>query len=167
MSEAQIEGDGVSFVRGVVEDLLERLGIMGTVDVSSAGDGTCRVQIESEEAGILIGRRGETIGALQSIVEQIVYNRKQIVQDKGALGLGEFHLVLDVGDWRERREDVLRSLALGAVAKVKETHEAQHIYDLSPSERRFVHILLSSEPGVVTESEGEGRDRHLVIKPCG
>ncbi|MBI2267908.1 MAG: KH domain-containing protein [Candidatus Blackburnbacteria bacterium] len=154
MNEMQYE----TLIQEVAQNFLDLVGINGAVRVSGEED-SYRVQVESDEAGILIGRRGETVAALQLVIKQVVYNRVGKNVDK-------FHLIVNVGDWQERREDVLRSLAMSAVTKVKATNEPCHIYDLSPSERRFVHILLSEDQSVSTESEGEGRDRHLVVKPC-
>ena len=74
------------------------------------------------------------------------------------------NILVNVGDWKSKREETLRNIAQTAVGKARNTGVAQHIYDLTPAERRFVHILLTDESEIVAESEGEGRERHLVIK---
>lgn len=113
------------------------------------------VQIETEDAGILIGKRGETLNSLQLVLNQIVYTKTK----------ENTRIVVNIGDWRQKREEVLKKLAETAVFKVHETGEPQHIWDLTNTERRFLHIFLSDDATVTTESEGEGRDRHLVVKP--
>lgn len=143
-------------IQKIAEELLSLLGVKGEVSVEEDKENEAlRVQIETEEAGVLIGHYGETIGALQLLLGQIFRQRS-----------GEWHRVLvNVGDWRERREEKLKKLAESIARQAKETGEAQSIFDLSPAERRIVHLTLSSSPDVETESEGEGKERHLVVKP--
>lgn len=138
------------------ERLLELLGVEGSVEVSQDTENQLyTVQVETDQAAILIGHRGETLGAFQLILRQIVFVRNQ----------EPAQIVVNVGDWRTKREDTLRALAFSAASRAKSTGAPQHLYDLSPSERRFVHMELSEDSEVLTESEGEGRDRHLVVKP--
>lgn len=136
--------------------MLGVLGIKAEAQVSQDQENEAYlVEINSNEAGVLIGHHGETISAFQLLLGQIV-NQKT----------GEWaRILVNVGDWRQRREETLRALAQTLAAKTKETGEPQHIYDLTPAERRIVHIALAEDPEVTTESEGEGRDRHIVIKP--
>lgn len=149
----------LSTIKKVVEEIttetLSLLGVSGKTTVSQDKENeTLAVQIETEEAGILIGRHGETIDALQTFLNQAVFNK-----------IGEWHrTVVNIGDYRERREESLRSLAEATAARAKETGQPQPIFDLKPNERRIVHTLLSEDPAVATESEGEGRDRHIVVK---
>ena len=135
---------------------LEFLGIEGAVEVLQDKDNNFyTVQIETEQAAILIGHRGETLGALQTILRQIVFGKTQ----------ESAQVIVNIGDWRAKREDTLTTLANNASTRAKNTGQEQHLYDLSPSDRRFVHMLFSEDSEIVTESEGEGRDRHLVVKP--
>ena len=138
------------------QNLLELLGVKGSVEVAQDTENELfNVQVETDQAAILIGHRGETLGAFQLILRQIVYT---------AIQTG-IQIVVNIGDWRAKREGTLRALANNAASRAKATGELQHLYDLSPSERRFVHVELSEDPEILTESEGEGRDRHLVVKP--
>lgn len=143
-------------IEKIAEELLSLMGIEG--EVSSEEDSendAVRVQFETNSAGILIGHHGETIEAFQLLLGQIAHQRT-----------GEWKRVLvNVGDWRERREETLRGLARQVAAKAKETREPQPIPDLTPAERRVVHMELSEDPEIETESEGEGRARLLVVKP--
>ena len=85
-----------------------------------------------------------------------------IVQKK----LGEWiRVVVDVGDWREKQEQRVKDLAYQIVEKAIETGQPQPIYNLTPSQRRVVHMALADNKDVLTESEGEGEDRYLVVKP--
>ena len=107
-----------------------------------------------EERGLLIGKKGETINALQIVLGTML---KQ--------SLGEWKRVLvNIGDWREKQEEYLKNLALQAVERVRSTGESQKLYNLNAAQRRIVHMVLSEEKEVVTESEGEGIERCLVVK---
>jgi spoIIIJ-associated protein len=146
----------IKLVESVTKELLDLLGIKSqitSVDWDKS-EGLYKVQIEAQDAGILIGRHGETLNAFQTIIRQIVYLKTK----------ENVRILVNIGDWRQKREEVLRKIAQDAREKAKEG-QPQHIYDLSPAERRFIHLLFSNDPEFTTESEGEGRSRHIVIKP--
>ena len=113
------------------------------------------VQLTTEEPGILIGFHGETLAAFQLILGLIV-NKK----------LEEWIRVLvNVNDYRQKREESLRMVALNAAQKVKFSNEAVVLTNLSPAERRIIHLTLADHPDVESLSEGQGQERRLVIKP--
>ena len=113
------------------------------------------VQIDSPQAAYLIGFHGETLQALQLILTFFVH--KQI---------GSWmKLNVNVGDYRQKREEQLKKLALNLAMKAKFSGEAQAVPNLTPSERRAIHLILANHPDVYTQSEGEGKERQLVIKP--
>lgn len=142
-------------IQSTAEELLSLLGADGTVSVSEDKENEAyNVEVETQDAGILIGHHGETIDALQLVLNQALFSK-----------LDNKRVVLNIGNWRERRRDTVLGLADNIVARVLETGTPQPIYDLTPAERRIVHMHLSENTDVVTESEGEGRDRHLVVKP--
>lgn len=138
------------------QKLLDLLGVGGKVEVVDDPENEAvAVNITTDETGILIGRHGETIAAFQLLLNQIVQR-----------GTGEWQRILvDTGDYRTKQEDTLKNMALSAADKVKESGNPYSLYDLTPGQRRYVHMVLSEDPNVLTESEGEGRERHLVIKP--
>ncbi|MDO8452119.1 MAG: KH domain-containing protein [bacterium] len=145
-------------IKSTTEELLELLGATGEVTVSeNSEEESYDANIETEDVGILIGHHGETIDAIQLIVNQTLFSKLPEEERK--------RVMVNIGDWRERRKDTLLHLADSLAARALETGEAQPIYDLTPSERRILHVYLEENKEVVTESEGEGRDRHLVVKP--
>lgn len=156
MSDKTIEKQ----LKETAEELLELMGLTAKVSVETdIANEALVVQIETEEAGILIGRHGETISALQLILNQII-STKLKKEDP------EAHwprIVVNCGDYLERQEESLRSIALNSATAAKETGEAQTIYDLTPAQRRIVHMALAEDPEIETASEGIERDRHLVI----
>lgn len=137
------------------EELLKFVGIEGSVEATEDEENEfVNIQIETDQAGVLIGHRGETLSSFQTILRQIAFKRS-----------GEaINILVNVGDWKTKREETLKNIAQNAANKAKNTGIAQHIYDLTPSERRFIHVLLADDSEIVTESEGEGRERHLIIK---
>ncbi len=142
-------------IQETAQTLLKLMGISGEITVrEDTENDAVVVEIDTEEAGILIGRHGETIGAFQLIINQIV-NRGQENWKR---------VLVDCGDYRTRQEESLRNLALDTAAEVKETGDPRSLYDLTPAERRIVHMVLSEDADLVTESEGEGRERHLVVR---
>lgn len=144
----------ISTVESITKDLIERLGIEVTV-ATSEKDEALQVELESPEAGILIGHQGRNLEALQILIGQLVYKKT-----------GEWtRVVMTVGDYRERQEKELRDLAtLSAERAISEQSEIA-LSDLTPGERRIVHMALADHPDVVSESTGEGRDRKLIIRP--
>ena len=142
----------------ITKTLLSQLGIKPTsVSVTSTDDKTLTVDIQTNEAdgGILIGYHGETINALQLILGLIL-----------AKGEGDWlRVVVNVGEYREKRANYLTDLAKDTAVKVIESGEAMALYNLNPFERRVVHMALSERGDVVTESQGEGKNRFLVVSP--
>ncbi|MBU0975650.1 MAG: R3H domain-containing nucleic acid-binding protein [Patescibacteria group bacterium] len=114
-----------------------------------------KVVVEGENLGFLIGYRGGTLNALQMIFSQIISNQA-----------GEhISVLLDINNYRERRDDYLKSLAGRAVEEVKENSQKVALPPLTAFERRIIHLTLQDDKDVRTESEGEGSDRHIVIFP--
>lgn len=115
-----------------------------------------RVDIETEEeTGLLIGRHGETIEAIQSLLGMMLKKKT-----------GDWvRVIVDVGGWREKQEDKLRDLANQTAERAKETGEGQPLYNLSPAQRRIIHLTLADDPDIETESAGEGEERYLIIRP--
>lgn len=138
----------------IAQELLDKVQIPGHVSVVEADD-TLQFQIDTDEPGILIGFHGETLSAVEKILGLIV--EKQIGVWK--------RVTVNVGDYRERREETLKNMALSAAQRVKFSGGEWIMPILSASERRLVHMALTDHPDVVTESVGEGSSRRLVIKP--
>mgnify|MGYP001589884943 CR=1 FL=1 len=150
------KSDSLKEVRSAAGDLLSALGLEAKTEaLEDKENAAVVIQLETSDPGILIGHHGETLAALQLVLSQIIKNRT-----------GEWQrLLVNVGDWRERREETLKNLAQSVAERVKQTGEAQPIYDLTAAERRLIHLELADDPEVETESEGEGRERHLLVKP--
>ncbi len=141
-----------------VSVLISQLEIEAEVKISvedQGGEKIISLQMESPQAASLIGFHGEVLQSLQLIISFMCHKK-----------LGQWVKVLvNVGDYRQKREEQLQRLALSLAMKAKFSGEVQTIPNLSASERRFIHLVLSENPDVYSESEGEGKQRQLTIKP--
>lgn len=147
------EADPAEDARQVVEELLGKMKIDYQIDTVSAEQGSVRINIIGEDMGLLIGRKGETLNALQYIAGLMI-NRQR----------GErIRLILDVEDYRKKREESLESLAIRLSEKVKDTQKNVVMRPMSSQERRIVHTALQEDPQVVTYSMGDEPNRKVVI----
>ncbi|OGM07563.1 hypothetical protein A3E15_00490 [Candidatus Woesebacteria bacterium RIFCSPHIGHO2_12_FULL_42_9] len=138
------------------EELLILMGVDAKIDVSEDKENQALViNISSDnETGLLIGRHGQTLLSFQAAIGMMLKQK-----------LGEWiRVIVNVGDWRQKEEEHLKDLAESTAERVRTTGEPQPIYNLTPSQRRIVHLTLSEEPDLSTESEGEGEERYLVVK---
>ncbi len=144
----------------LVSELLDYfLGAMGVVAETYIRDdddeGSLVFEIEGQDAGLLIGRRGETLQSLQFLVRMITSRQ---------LGR-KAYVVIDIEDYRERRIQMLHRLARRTAGRVASSGREDGLEPMSPAERRIVHMSLAGHPEVRTESEGEGNQRRVVIFP--
>ena len=137
----------------VLQSILRYMNIHATVQVRSASPLTLNIHGINENLGLLIGRRGETLAALQLLVNLIVRHRTR----------HRIRIIVDAENYRERREENLRSLALRVAQQVRNYRRSIALEAMPPHERRIVHIALSESQDISTESIGEGDERRVVI----
>jgi spoIIIJ-associated protein len=143
----------------VLQTILFHMGIRGQVEVRSRDPLTLNVRME-DGLGLLIGRRGETLASLQLLVNLIVSHQIKHRQ----------RIIVDVEDYRLRREENLRQLALRIAQQVRQSRRAIPLEAMPANERRIVHMTLSDSKDVMTHSEGEGDQRRVIIslrRPTG
>lgn len=109
---------------------------------------------ESKNLGILIGKRGETLNALQYLVNVILRSQFRGLRDR---------VVIDIKNYRQRRAETLKQLALNLAKKVVRTKEPVVLEPMTPQERRIIHIALQGDSRVATQSKGDGYNRKVVI----
>ncbi len=160
------DGDVVALARRVLEDLLERMDIHAYVTAVTSqvpgqkGDTeetvTLHVEGADEEAmGLMIGRRGETLRSLQFLLNLLVSRRVQRWPQ----------LVVDVGNYRQRRQESLEGLARRMADRVRQSGRPVSLEPMAAYERRIVHLALRDDASIYTESMGEGENRKIVIYP--
>lgn len=142
----------VERARTFLADVCRRLGVEGEVSAAET-DGAVRLSVEGDQLGLLIGRRGQTLDALQYLTG--------LVANRNAKAPARF--VVDVEGYRERREATLRRLAQQMASKVKTRGHRAVLEPMTPQERRVIHLALAGEPEVFTYSEGEEPYRRVVI----
>ena len=141
-------------VSEILENILSLLDLEGSFDIEEKEDGIF-VSIDTQDAGRLIGNQGETLQALQMIVNLIV--SKQIEDPK--------RVIIDVSGWRKNKEEDIAERAKRWVEEVKESKKPMELDPMPSWQRRVVHMVVQESDGVTSESVGEGLDRHLVISP--
>ena len=153
--------EGETTAAGVATDvvgrILEAAGVNVTRTLRAANDpesGGPIIDLAGEDSGLLIGRRGQTLQALQFLVNLIVRRQFEGVR-----------VVLDVENYRQRRELQLREMATTIAKRVAETNRSITLEPMPPADRRIIHTSLTDHPGVSTESAGEGEGRKVTIMP--
>ncbi len=145
--------EDVNVTVDVLQHILQYMNIRALVQVRSTDPLTLNIQGINENLGLLIGRRGETLSALQLLVSLIVGHRTK----------HRMRIVIDAENYRERREENLRSLALRVAQQVRNYRRSIALEAMPPHERRIVHIALADSKDISTESIGEGDARRVVI----
>jgi spoIIIJ-associated protein len=145
-------------------ELLAAMDIPGRVNVRNVasradqpldGDNPIVLDITGDDLGILIGRRGETLSALQLITNLIAGRRTKEWA----------RIVVDVEGYRLRREEALRNLAARMAERVRFSRTPFTLEAMPPNERRIIHLALKENAYVATESHGEGDDRKVTLSP--
>lgn len=144
--------------RVILEEILSRLGVSCTL-TARPGDEPDGVVLEvgGDSGGLVIGRRGQTLDAIEYIVNRIVSRREDGSQAR---------VVIDVEGYRERRREYLVQLARRLADKAKQTGRVVTLNPMSPRDRRVVHLSLQADTDVVTRSQGDGYYRKLLILPA-
>jgi spoIIIJ-associated protein len=161
---AMTVGEVAMIAQQVVLELLQAMGITGRVNLRNVsnrmdqaldGDNPIVLDIVGDDLGILIGRRGETLSALQLVTNLIVGRRTKEWA----------RIVVDVEGYRLRREETLKSLAVRMAERVRYSRTPFTMEAMPAHERRIVHMALKENAYVATESHGEGEDRRVTISP--
>lgn len=142
-------------VQKLTADLLEKLSVAATVTVVDAAEEGMSVNIDTQESGLLIGYHGETLNSLQLLLSMMLFQTYN----------EWIRIVVNIGDYREKREETIKSLALRVASEVALTKQPTPLPYLVPFERRIVHMTLVDHPSVISVSEGEGRERRVMVKP--
>jgi spoIIIJ-associated protein len=142
----------------VLEDLLaeiaDGLGLDVEIDVQES-DGLLKGNLRGGDVGLFIGRRGQTIDAVQHLAQRIVFHE----------GPSDVRIVIDADGYRERRAETLRADADGAAEETLRTGRPVEMDPMPASERRVVHEHLRDRGDVETHSEGDEPERRLVVSP--
>lgn len=136
-----------------LEEILTFFGVNAKVK-AEVNEDTLELMVDAEDTGRLIGRRGETLAALQQLINAIV---------RGA-STEHIYVSIDIGNYKKGRAEHLTEQAKLDAQQVIESGEAKRLAPMNAAERRVVHMALADIPEVETESEGDGRNRRVIIK---
>ena len=149
--------DVVRITTDVLSNLMSKLGVSVVTNLKQARNedlGGPVFEIEGEDSGLLIGRRGETLRALQFLVKVLVGRRLE----------ARANLMVDVEGYKERRYQSLTNLAQRVAQRVANSGHSITLEPMPPDERRIVHMALADHPNVTSESMGEGPGRQVVVR---
>lgn len=139
----------------MVQEILTRMGLVIEVKIREDADEVI-VDLTGTDAGRVIGKKGQTLDALQFIINKIVNRFPE----------GRRHVLLDSGDYRQRREDGLVSMARREAKRAVAQSRIVTLEPMSPRDRRVIHLSLAKFPGVSTRSDGQGSERRVRIIPA-
>lgn len=141
-------------IQSILKEILELLEVKSDFEIEEKDD-LVGIKLTTEESGIIIGYHGDTLEALQLILSLAVAKK-----------LDKFlRISIDVGDYKKNREDWLKNLALETKDRVITEGKEIILPQLKSWERRIIHLLLQNDDKVISQSQGEGRDRVLVVSP--
>jgi spoIIIJ-associated protein len=147
--------ESIAYAKKYLEDLLSFFGLNTDIYATSEDDEVIELNIPSTHLnGFLIGQRGETMRALQFIVSNALKNQNYPFT----------RVNVDVAEYKKQRADRLAKTAEEWVEKVQMSGEPYEVRPMNAADRRVVHRVAAAA-GLVSESVGEGRDRHIVLKP--
>ena len=150
---AEVEEQTIKAVEQFLKDTLKAMDMEVEITSSIDGDGALYVDMKGGHMGILIGKRGQTLDALQYLANRVA-NKHQT---------GYVRVKLDTENYRARREETLKHLAKNIAHKVKRNRRPVVLEPMNPYERRIIHSALQSDPYVTTHSEGEDPYRKVVV----
>jgi len=161
--EPEERSEIVGVAREALESLLVRMGVEASVvsevepplEQGTEASEVITINVTGDDLGILIGRRGQTLAALQHMVRLIVAHQIK----------ARVPIVIDVEGYKQRRYSALQALAGRMAEQVKERQKQFALEPMPAYERRIIHLTLADDPDVITESTGVGEVRKVVIMP--
>ena len=142
-------------VRRLVSSILTAMDFQAGIDVYDAG-GFIAADVTPDNTALFIGQKGETIDALQYLVNVAVYKEQPFVK----------RIVLDAEGYRQRRVEALQGMAHRTARRAVRERREVKLPPMNSSERRVVHLFLRDNPGVTTQSEGSGDNRRVKVSPA-
>jgi spoIIIJ-associated protein len=157
VTEAVDESELAATVRDLLERIVGEIGVHARLEIEE-DDETLTAAFSGRDLGLLIGKHGQTIDAIQYLANAIVYRGQ--MEDRKAI-------VVDAAGYRERRKASLDALAVRSAERVISTGQRVELEPMTAVERKVVHVRLKDYPGVATSSEGTEPNRFVVIEPGG
>ncbi len=146
------------YIQEFLENIVNIMGVEGTIKITSEenDEENLHYEITGENLGILIGKRGNTLNAIQYLANVVLY--RQFAAQKQ-------RIILDIENYRYKRKKTLENLARNLALKALRTRKEVALEPMNPQERRIIHLALKNNRDVVTSSQGEEPYRKIVISP--
>jgi spoIIIJ-associated protein len=142
-------------VREVITTLFKKMELHGSIGDLHEGESKVYVELQSRNSGLIIGKKGKTLEALQFMVNLIVSHKTE----------SEKKIILDIESYRSKRERALKKLSRDIARRVASSGRPWTLDPMNPFERRLIHLTLQNDDKVITKSEGQGIYRKVVISP--
>ena len=142
-------------IKGIIETLLVKIGVLGDVSIYETAE-NIQFQIRTNEAGLLIGEKGENLIALNHLLKRIT---------EAQIGKATTPFSIDVNDYQKQRAEEIKDLARLSAQRVRYFKKEIQLRPMSSYERRIVHAILTEYPDIITQSIGEEPNRKVIIKP--
>ena len=149
------EGEQAAEVRGVVEHILEAIGVRAKIEIAEDEE-RLTATVVGRELGLVIGKHGQTIDAIQYLANAVVWRSR--ADERKAV-------VVDAAGYRARREEALAEIANRSAERAIASARSVELEPMTAVERKVVHVCLQDNAGVVTRSEGTEPNRFVVIDP--
>jgi spoIIIJ-associated protein len=153
--EVIVKENSTEEARQALQNILDKMGFLAVAETMPEKGDAILLSVKGEDMGRIIGKEGAMLKALETIVGSIIFK---------ILG-SRVRINIDAGGYREKRVKALERLATEVVEEVEKTGQEKVLPYMEASDRRIVHTFLTDNPNVTSYSQGEGRDRRLVIAP--
>lgn len=145
--------ENISHCEDYLKSILTAMGLEAEVSSKEEEDHSCYMEVAGEDMGVIIGKRGQTLDALQYLLNRVASAHQD----------GSVRIKLDTEDYRERRKKTLENLARNVASKAKKTNRNVVLEPMNPYERMIIHSTLQDDPAVTTYSKGKEPYRTVVV----
>ncbi len=145
--------DNIDRCEAYLKEILKAMGLEGEVSSREEEDHSLYMEVSGEDMGVIIGKRGQTLDALQYLLNRVASSHQE----------GSVRIKLDTVDYRERRKKTLENLARNIASKAKKTNRSVVLEPMNPYERMIIHSTLQQDPAVTTYSKGKEPYRTVVV----
>ena len=156
-SFASISDEQGKEAAALLQEVIQKMGIINTVEFARAKDGSARLNVESPDSAILIGRKGRNLSALQYLINRMISRQDDAENTE--------RLVVDVEGYVDRRRAALEDMARTFAKKAKDLQRNMRLKPMSPQERRIIHLALQDDDELRTFSLGDSLYRSIIISP--
>ncbi|WP_294376946.1 RNA-binding cell elongation regulator Jag/EloR [uncultured Clostridium sp.] len=146
--------DYIEEARKFIDNILKSMELNADINITEE-DNVLRINLVGKKMGLIIGYRGETLDSIQYLVSLVVNKNHEFPHKK---------VILDTENYRSKREETLKGVALKAATRVKKTRKSFKLEPMNPYERRIIHSALQDNSDVNTYSEGEEPFRRVIIE---